>query len=33
MIDAMGVTPIDKEELVPYQLKDVAQVWFRKGRD
>ena len=31
MLDAMGV--IDKEKLVPYQLKDVAQVWFGKGRD
>ncbi|XP_049397305.1 uncharacterized protein LOC125861453 [Solanum stenotomum] len=33
IVDAMGVTPMKKAELISYQLKDVAQVWFEKWRD
>ncbi|XP_004234861.1 uncharacterized protein [Solanum lycopersicum] len=33
VVDAMGVTPREKAELVAYQLKDVAQVWFEQWRD
>jgi len=28
LIDAMGVTSIEKVELTAYQLNDVAQVWY-----
>ena len=28
MVDAMGVTPMEKVKLVTYYLKDVAEVWF-----
>ncbi|XP_049375598.1 uncharacterized protein LOC125840667 [Solanum verrucosum] len=28
VVDAMGVTSVEKVELATYQLKDVAQVWF-----
>ena len=30
VVDAMGVTPREKTELAPYQLKDLAQVWFEQ---
>ena len=30
VVDAMGVTPREKAELSPYQLKDMAQVWFEQ---
>ena len=30
VVDAMGVTLREKAELVAYQLKDVAKVWFEK---
>ncbi|XP_049363331.1 uncharacterized protein LOC125828071 [Solanum verrucosum] len=33
IVDAMGVTPMEKAELVFNQLKDVALVWFEKWRD
>ena len=32
VVDAMDVTPREKAELVDYQLKDVAQVWFEQWR-
>ena len=32
VVDAMGVTPREKENLDAYKLKDVAQVWFDKWR-
>lgn len=31
--DAMGVSSQEKAELDAYQLKDVAQVWFKKWKD
>ena len=30
---AMGVTSIEKADLVAYQLKDVAQTWYTQWRD
>ena len=30
VIEAIGVTPKNKAELVAYQLKNVAQVWFKQ---
>ncbi|KAK4724126.1 hypothetical protein R3W88_026905 [Solanum pinnatisectum] len=33
IVDAMGVTSIEKAELAGYQLKDVAQVWFAQWKD
>ncbi|KAK4731588.1 hypothetical protein R3W88_024576 [Solanum pinnatisectum] len=32
VVNAMGVTSIEKVELVAYQLKDVAQVWFTQWK-
>ena len=28
VVDVMGVTPRERDELAAYQLKDVDQVWF-----
>ena len=28
VVDGIGETPREKEELASYQLKDVAQVWL-----
>ncbi|XP_015167771.1 uncharacterized protein [Solanum tuberosum] len=33
IVDAMGVTSIEKAKLTGYQLKDVAQVWFTQWKD
>ena len=33
VVDAMGVTPIEKQELASYQLNNVAQVWLQQKRD
>ena len=30
IVHSMGVTSTEKAELVLYQLKDVAQAWYRK---
>ncbi|KAK4724018.1 hypothetical protein R3W88_026797 [Solanum pinnatisectum] len=32
ILDAMGVTSIEKVELAMYQLKDMAQVWFTEWK-
>ncbi|WMV38030.1 hypothetical protein MTR67_031415 [Solanum verrucosum] len=29
----MGVTPVENEELLAYQLKDVAQAWFNQWKE
>ena len=28
LLSAMGVTSREKEELAPYQLRDVSQIWY-----
>ena len=33
IILSMGVTPIEKANLVAYQLKDVTQTWYTQWRD
>ncbi|WMV13383.1 hypothetical protein MTR67_006768 [Solanum verrucosum] len=33
IVEAMGVTAIEKAELAGYQLKDVAQVWHTQLKD
>ena len=33
VVDSIGVTSQEKEELVTYQLKDVAQVWYEQWKD
>ena len=33
ILDVTEVTSQEKEELVAYQLKDVAQVWHEQWRD
>ena len=30
VVDFMGVTSREKDELANYQLKDVTQVWFEQ---
>ncbi|XP_049410542.1 uncharacterized protein LOC125873715 [Solanum stenotomum] len=32
IVNAMGVTSIEKMELAAYQLKDVAQIWFTQWK-
>ena len=32
VLEAMGVTPREKADLVGCLLKDVAQVWFKQWR-
>ena len=32
VVDAIGVTPLEKAELAVYQLKEVAQVWYDQWR-
>jgi len=29
----MGVTPVQKVELAPYQLNGVAQIWFNQWKE
>ncbi|XP_049378068.1 uncharacterized protein LOC125842807 [Solanum stenotomum] len=33
IVDAMGMTSIEKAELATYQFKDVAQVWYNQWKD
>ena len=33
VVDAMGVAPREKVELVAYQLKDVPKMWFEQWKD
>ena len=33
VLDPIGVTPQEKEELTAYQLKEVAQVWYEQWKD
>ena len=33
VVDAIGLTSREKEELAAYQIKEVAQVWFEKKWD
>ncbi|WMV38066.1 hypothetical protein MTR67_031451 [Solanum verrucosum] len=29
----MGVTPVEKAELATYQLKGMAQIWYKQGKE
>uniref|UniRef100_M1BW26 Polyprotein n=1 Tax=Solanum tuberosum TaxID=4113 RepID=M1BW26_SOLTU len=33
IVNAMGVTSIEKVELAGYQFKDVAQIWYAQWKD
>ncbi|TMX04375.1 hypothetical protein EJD97_009111 [Solanum chilense] len=33
VLDSMGVTHQEKEELTAYQLKDVDQIWYEQWKD
>jgi len=32
VLDFVGVTSVEKAELAAYQLKGVAQVWFKQWK-
>ena len=33
VVDAIGVTPTEEEELASYQVNDVAQMLFEQSKD
>ncbi|WMV38037.1 hypothetical protein MTR67_031422 [Solanum verrucosum] len=33
IVEIMKVSPMEKEEFITYQLKDVAQVWFKQWKE